>query len=75
MGFAADPQKGSAGGHNGVKSVIGSLGTNEFTRVRLGIDPGGTQAGRARFVLTPFKRAQKKEVEECWTTRRRPSNP
>ena len=29
--------KGSAAGHKGVKSLIGSLGTNEFTRVRLGI--------------------------------------
>ena len=32
--------KGSAGGHNGVESVIRSLGTKEFPRVRLGIDPG-----------------------------------
>src|ERR1700676_369307 len=29
---------GSAAGHKGVKSLIGSLGTNEFTRVRIGID-------------------------------------
>src|SRR5215472_9158821 len=29
--------KGSAAGHNGMRSVIGSLGTNEFVRVRLGI--------------------------------------
>ncbi len=31
--------KGSAAGHNGVKSVIGSLGTQEFARVRLGFAP------------------------------------
>src|SRR6266852_4111180 len=31
--------KGSDAGHNGVKSVIGSLGTQEFPRVRLGIRP------------------------------------
>jgi PTH1 family peptidyl-tRNA hydrolase len=55
--------KGSAAGHNGVKSLIGSLGTNEFTRVRLGIDPGGPVKGE-QFVLAPFKRAQKKDVEE-----------
>ena len=30
---------GSAGGHNGVKSLIQELGTNEFTRIRLGIEP------------------------------------
>src|SRR6266567_5363225 len=31
--------KGSAAGHNGMKSVIGSLKTDEFTRVRMGIHP------------------------------------
>ena len=60
--------KGSAAGHNGVKSLIGSLGTNEFTRVRLGIDriedvPGNPVKG-AQYVLAPFKRAQKQDVEE-----------
>ncbi len=55
--------KGSAAGHNGVKSLIGSLGTNEFARVRLGIHPGHPVDGE-KFVLAPFKRAQKKEVEE-----------
>jgi PTH1 family peptidyl-tRNA hydrolase len=55
--------KGSAAGHKGVKSLIGSLGTNEFTRVRLGIDPGNPVEGE-QFVLAPFKRAQKQDVEE-----------
>jgi len=59
--------KGSAAGHNGVKSLIGSLGTNEFTRVRLGIaresEPGSPARG-AQFVLGQFKRAQKQDVEE-----------
>jgi peptidyl-tRNA hydrolase, PTH1 family len=55
--------KGSDAGHNGVKSVIGSLGTNEFPRVRLGIRPEHVGDG-AKFVLTPFKKAQMQEVEE-----------
>ena len=62
--------KGSDAGHNGVKSVIGSLGTQDFPRVRLGIRPVD-EAGAAipigdgaRFVLAPFRRAQKQEVEE-----------
>jgi PTH1 family peptidyl-tRNA hydrolase len=55
--------RGSAAGHKGVKSLIGSLGTNEFTRIRLGIDPGSPVKGK-QFVLAPFKRAQKQEVEE-----------
>ena len=57
--------KGSDAGHNGVKSVIGSLGTQDFPRVRLGITPPGRPVGDgARFVLAPFGRAQKQEVEE-----------
>lgn len=59
--------KGSAAGHNGVKSIIGSLGTNEFTRVRMGIHPGHPIGEGAEFVLGPFKRAQKQEVEEAVT--------
>jgi PTH1 family peptidyl-tRNA hydrolase len=62
--------KGSDAGHNGVKSVIGSLGTNEFVRVRLGIRPMDETGAAlpigdgATFVLAPFRRAQKQEVEE-----------
>ena len=56
--------RGSDAGHNGMKSVIGSLGTNEFPRVRLGIHPGVPIGDGAKFVLAKFKRAQKKEVEE-----------
>jgi len=55
--------KGSAAGHNGVKSLISGLGTNEFTRIRIGIDPGSPVKGE-QFVLAPFKRAQKQDVEE-----------
>ena len=55
--------KGSAAGHNGVKSLIGSLGTNEFTRIRLGIDTGSPAKG-VQVVLGQFKRAQKQDVEE-----------
>jgi PTH1 family peptidyl-tRNA hydrolase len=55
--------KGSDGGHNGMKSIIASLGTQNFTRVRLGIHPGHPVDG-AKFVLAPYKRGQKQEVEE-----------
>ena len=56
--------KGSSAGHNGVKSVIGSLGTDEFIRVRLGIKPDHPIGDGAKFVLQPFKKAQMQEVEE-----------
>jgi PTH1 family peptidyl-tRNA hydrolase len=60
--------KGSAAGHNGIKSLISSLGTNEFARVRIGIDQPGRdrRAGEgAKFVLGRFGRARKQEVEEA----------
>ena len=42
--------KGSAAGHKGMKSVIGSLGTSEIARVRLGIHPGREFGDGAKFV-------------------------
>jgi len=56
--------KGSAAGHNGMKSVIGSLGTSDLVRVRMGIHPGHKLSSGADFVLAPLKRSQKKELEE-----------
>ena len=56
--------KGSAAGHNGMKSVIGSLGTSDLVRVRLGIHPGHPIRDGAEFVLAPFKRSQMKEMDE-----------
>ncbi len=57
--------KGSAAGHNGILSIIGSLGTDEFTRVRMGIHPGHPIRDGAEFVLAPVKRSQMKELEEA----------
>jgi peptidyl-tRNA hydrolase, PTH1 family len=56
--------KGSAAGHKGIGSVIGSLGTNVIARVRLGIQPEHKVNGE-EFVLRPFKKSQKQEVEEA----------
>src|SRR5947209_17177783 len=56
--------KGSAAGHNGMKSVIAGTGTSDIPRVRLGIHPGHpVKGGSEHFVLVPFRRGQKKEVE------------
>ena len=57
-------KKGSAGGHNGAISVIGSLGSQEFTRVRLGVHPGHPLSSGVDYLLAPVKRSQKKEWEE-----------
>src|SRR5580658_6801847 len=59
--------KGSAAGHKGIGSVIGALGTNVIMRVRLGIRPVEARdhpVDGEEFVLRPFKRSQKQEVEE-----------
>ena len=55
---------GSAAGHNGMKSVIGSLGTSDLVRVRMGIHPGRPIESGRDFVLAPVRRSQKKELEE-----------
>jgi len=45
-------QKGSAGGHNGIKSIISTLGSDEFLRVRVGIQPDRNVADVRDFVLS-----------------------
>jgi peptidyl-tRNA hydrolase, PTH1 family len=57
--------KGSAGGHNGAKSVIQSLGTQEFTRVRLGVNPGRPLHDGVEYLLSPLSRQHRKELEEA----------
>jgi PTH1 family peptidyl-tRNA hydrolase len=56
--------KGSAAGHNGMKSVIEKLGTSEIVRVRLGIHPGPRLASGKDFLLSPMGRGQRKELDE-----------
>ena len=56
--------KGSAAGHKGMQSVIGSLHTSDLVRVRLGIHPGHPIRDGAEFVLAPIKRSQMKELDE-----------
>jgi len=49
-------ERGSSGGHNGLKSIIGSLGSNEFIRVRLGCQPEHPLGDMADFVLAPIRK-------------------
>ena len=44
-------ERGSAGGHNGLKSVIAAIGSNEFIRVRLGVKPEYPLEDMAEYVL------------------------
>jgi PTH1 family peptidyl-tRNA hydrolase len=56
--------RGSAGGHNGLKSIIAAVGTNEFTRLRIGIQPEHPISDSKRFVLDSFSSALRPEVEK-----------
>jgi PTH1 family peptidyl-tRNA hydrolase len=57
-------ERGSAGGHNGLKSIIGALGTNEFVRLRIGIQPEHPLSDAKRFVLDEFSRAERDSLPE-----------
>jgi peptidyl-tRNA hydrolase, PTH1 family len=56
--------KGSAAGHHGMESVIRSLGTQDFVRVRLGVNPGYKLQDGAEYLLAPIKRRQAQELDE-----------
>jgi PTH1 family peptidyl-tRNA hydrolase len=55
-------KRGSAGGHNGLKSVIAHLG-DEFARLRLGVGRGADQRNMADHVLSRFEKDEMAEVE------------
>ena len=50
-------ERGGSAGHNGMKSIFESLGTQEFLRIRLGIAP-------EKQILKPFSKAQLKVVDQ-----------
>src|SRR5262245_6256708 len=57
-------ERGTAGGHNGLKSIIAALGTNEFVRLRIGIQPEHPISDAKRFVLDSFARSERPIVTE-----------
>jgi len=57
-------KQGSAGGHNGLKSIIGALGSDEFIRVRMGIQPDHPVSNLKSHVLGRFSRGQLEAVAE-----------
>jgi peptidyl-tRNA hydrolase, PTH1 family len=56
--------RGRSAGHNGVESVIGALGTQEFTRVRMGAAPDFPIGDGAKYVLSQLKKAQYPVVDQ-----------
>jgi peptidyl-tRNA hydrolase, PTH1 family len=61
-------ERGSAGTHNGAKSVVSALGTQEFARLRLGCGPDHPVGDLAEYVLRPMKKAQLEVASEMVAT-------
>ncbi|MSO82430.1 MAG: aminoacyl-tRNA hydrolase [Acidobacteria bacterium] len=59
--------RGSAGGHNGLKSLIERLGTTEFARLRLGVGRGDPRRELADHVLATFEPGERAELEGFMT--------
>jgi len=55
---------GSAGGHNGLKSVQAALGTTEYSRLRIGVGSAPPGADLASWVLSPPPQAARREIQE-----------
>jgi PTH1 family peptidyl-tRNA hydrolase len=57
--------KGSAGGHNGIKSMILHLGTQQFNRIRVGVDRPNNGMKIADYVLADFMRDEEQGINEA----------
>lgn len=56
--------QGSAGGHNGVQSVMDALESGAFGRIRIGIGPKPDSVSLSDFVLGPFSDAERRSLED-----------
>ena len=57
-------QRGGSAGHHGVESIIDSIGTREFVRVRLGVAPEHPLEDPVSYLLAPVKKAQRDSTEQ-----------
>lgn len=55
-------KQGSSGGHKGLESIIHTLGSSDFSRLRIGIATEVHKGDITRYVLSPFKRSQIRNV-------------
>ena len=61
-------ERGSSAGHNGMQSIINAVGTQEVSRIRLGIAPDHPVKDGARYVLAQFKKSQLVMLDELLDT-------
>ena len=57
-------KKGSAGGHNGIKSIIQHLGSNVFQRIKVGVGEKPKEYDLADYVLGHFSKAEREIMED-----------
>lgn len=57
-------EKGSAGGHNGIKNIIAQLGTQEFTRIKVGVGEKPSRMDLADYVLGHFTKEEQPVMRE-----------
>lgn len=56
-------EKGSAGGHNGMKSIIAHMGTDAFPRIRVGVGMKPPRMDLADYVLSVFSKGEQEQIE------------
>jgi PTH1 family peptidyl-tRNA hydrolase len=61
-------RKRSSAGHNGIESVIGVLGTQDFLRIRLGVAPERKISDGMSYLLSPLRKVELKVVDEMLDT-------
>lgn len=57
--------KGSAGTHNGMRSIVTHLNSDDFPRIRIGVGKPPEKMDLAAFVLSRFTEEERKQVNEC----------
>jgi PTH1 family peptidyl-tRNA hydrolase len=61
-------QRRSSGGHNGIESIVGALGTQDFLRIRMGVAPERKITDGVSYLLSPLRKAELKVVDEMLDT-------
>jgi PTH1 family peptidyl-tRNA hydrolase len=61
-------KQGSSAGHNGMKSILGALGSQDVQRIRLGVAPDHEVGDGARYVLGAFRKAQYPLIDDVLDT-------
>ena len=70
LGTLRISERGSGGGHNGVKSILGALGTEEWIRIRIGVgkppleDGREVKAGGRDYLLSPMRKQELAVLDE-----------